>query len=170
MGILVSIFDRRTGESWKSIQCEVADRGEYALFGSYTVRKSPCAFSQKLVTSGAMRPKRKMNSTAGALVSNQNVGFFDPGADIPIYPFTAISLGRAADRKGLSFKGYSESLPAIGSKIDVDPASQRKASRGDDSRLRLSASPWTKFWCWRRRWMSCRPLTCAVIYPGGAHC
>jgi hypothetical protein len=52
MQILVSILYRRTGESWKSIQCEVADREEYALFGSHTVRKSPCAFSPK----GELRP------------------------------------------------------------------------------------------------------------------
>ena len=52
MLILVSIFDRRTGESLKSIHCEVAGRGEYALFGSYTVIKSPCAFSPK----GELRP------------------------------------------------------------------------------------------------------------------
>jgi hypothetical protein len=52
MGILVSIFDHTADASWKSIYCEVADRGEYALFGSYTVRKSPCAFSPK----GELRP------------------------------------------------------------------------------------------------------------------
>ena len=85
--------------------------------------KALALFPQKLVTSGAMRSKRKMNSPAGraSWSAIRTSAFFDPGADIPIYPFTASSLGRAADRKGLSFKGYSESLPAIGPKIDVDP-------------------------------------------------
>src|SRR5713101_5707492 len=49
--------------------------------------------------------------------SNQNVGFFDqvPSAgNHPDYPFRASSLGEQLIKKGLSFKGYSESLPAIG--------------------------------------------------------
>jgi hypothetical protein len=99
MRILVSIFDRRTGESWKSIQCEVADRGEYALFGSYRVRQFLTLFPQKLVTSGAMRSKTKMNiyRRAGALVSNRNLDFFDQvpnAANHPGYPVTASSLGK----------------------------------------------------------------------------
>jgi hypothetical protein len=77
MGILVSIFDRRTGESWKSIYCEVADRGEHALFGSYRVRQFLVLFPQKLVTSGGNEIREKKNAPAGAPVVNQNVGFFD---------------------------------------------------------------------------------------------
>ena len=56
--------------------------------------------------------------------SNQNVGFFDqvPSAgNHPDYPFKASNLGEQLIKKGLSFKGYSESLPDIGSEIDVDP-------------------------------------------------
>jgi acid phosphatase len=56
--------------------------------------------------------------------SNQNVGFFDQvptAANHPDYPFRASNLGEQLIKKGLSFKGYSESLPAIGSEIDVDP-------------------------------------------------
>jgi hypothetical protein len=73
MLILVSIFDRRTGESLKSIHCEVAGRGEYALFGSYTVRKVLALFPQKLVTSGGneMEEKNELYRRPGALVSNQ---------------------------------------------------------------------------------------------------
>src|SRR5262245_61178337 len=53
--------------------------------------------------------------------SNQNVGFFDV---IPTeknnasYPFKTPNLGAALIAKGLSFKGYSEDLPAIGSSVD----------------------------------------------------
>jgi len=56
--------------------------------------------------------------------SNQNVGFFDQvpsAANHPDYPFRASNLGEQLIKKGLSFKGYSESLPEIGSEIDVDP-------------------------------------------------
>jgi acid phosphatase len=53
--------------------------------------------------------------------SNQNVGFRNV---IPTkenhknYPFTAPNLGAALIKKGLSFKGYSEDLPAIGSRAE----------------------------------------------------
>ena len=69
----MSIFDRRTGESWKLIQCEVADRGEYALFGSYRVRQFLTLFPQKLVTSGGneIQEKNELYRRPGALVSNQ---------------------------------------------------------------------------------------------------
>jgi hypothetical protein len=98
MGILVSIFDRRTGESWKSIQRGVADRGEYALFGSYRVRKVLALFPQNLVTSGGneMQEKDELYCRPGALVSNQNLGFFDQvpnAANHPDHPVTASSLG-----------------------------------------------------------------------------
>jgi acid phosphatase len=49
--------------------------------------------------------------------SNQNVGFFDQvpsKANHADYPFTASNLGEQLIKKGLSFKGYSESLPEIG--------------------------------------------------------
>jgi phosphatidylinositol-3-phosphatase len=49
---------------------------------------------------------------------NQSVGFFDK---VPRSKFTASSLGEQLIKKGLSFKGYSQSLPAIGSEVDVTP-------------------------------------------------
>src|SRR6266478_3670975 len=57
--------------------------------------------------------------------SNQNVGFRDV---IPTeknnskYPFKTPNLGAALIAKGLSFKGYSEDLPEIGSKVNSAPA------------------------------------------------
>jgi acid phosphatase len=54
---------------------------------------------------------------------NQTVGFSD---DIPSeknnpnYPFTARNLGEQLIKKGLSFKGYSEGLPKVGSIVDED--------------------------------------------------
>jgi hypothetical protein len=58
--------------------------------------------------------------------SNQNVGFADEvpsAANHPNYPFMASNLGEQLIKKGLSFKGYAESLPAIGSKVEFDPPS-----------------------------------------------
>src|SRR5262249_41905543 len=52
--------------------------------------------------------------------SNQHVGFKDvvPNAmNNPHYPFQAPNLGAALIAKGLSFKGYAEDLPAIGSSV-----------------------------------------------------
>jgi len=56
--------------------------------------------------------------------SNQNVGFFDrvPSRTTnPDHPFQASNLGSELIRKGRSFKGYSESLPEIGSEVEFDP-------------------------------------------------
>ena len=56
--------------------------------------------------------------------NNQNVGFSDQvpsAANYPNYPFTTSNLGEQLIKKGLSFKGYSESLPAVGSQVDFDP-------------------------------------------------
>jgi phosphatidylinositol-3-phosphatase len=61
--------------------------------------------------------------------SNQNVGFFDrvpSAANHPDYPFKASNLGAQLIKKGLSFKGYAESLPAIGSQVEFDPPNCRK--------------------------------------------
>jgi hypothetical protein len=67
---------------------------------------------------------------------NQNVGYLDR---IPskwnnsAYPFTAANLGQQLIANGLSFKGYSESLPAIG-------------FRGDDKGLYARKHvPWISF-------------------------
>jgi len=54
--------------------------------------------------------------------SNQNVGFFD---QVPQTKFTASNLGQQLIMKGLSFKGYSQSLPVIGSEIDATPLNCR---------------------------------------------
>ncbi len=52
---------------------------------------------------------------------NQNVGFIDevpqPG-NPPNYPFTTSNLGQQLIKHGYSFKGYSQSLPEIGSTVD----------------------------------------------------
>ena len=50
--------------------------------------------------------------------NNQGVGFFD---QVPRAKLTASSLGEQLIKKGLSFRGYSQSLPAIGSEVDVTP-------------------------------------------------
>ena len=49
---------------------------------------------------------------------NHGVGFNDK---VPAVKFTDSNLGAALIAKGLSFKGYSQSLPAIGADIDVTP-------------------------------------------------
>jgi hypothetical protein len=49
---------------------------------------------------------------------NHGVGFNDK---VPAVKFTDRNLGAALLAKGLSFKGYSQSLPAIGAEIDVTP-------------------------------------------------
>ncbi len=51
---------------------------------------------------------------------NQNVGFKDQvpnRQNHPDYPFTASNLGQQLIAKGLTFKGYSESLPFIGDTV-----------------------------------------------------
>lgn len=50
--------------------------------------------------------------------SNQHVGFADA---VPKAKFRAANLGQQLIARGLSFKGYSESLPAIGAEVDVTP-------------------------------------------------
>jgi hypothetical protein len=50
--------------------------------------------------------------------SNQNVGFDDR---IPRNKFNTSNLGEQLIRRGLTFKGYSQALPAIGSEVDVMP-------------------------------------------------
>jgi hypothetical protein len=50
--------------------------------------------------------------------SNQDVGFRD---QVPVVKFNIGNLGQQLIRKGLSFKGYSQSLPAIGSEVDAMP-------------------------------------------------
>jgi phosphatidylinositol-3-phosphatase len=49
---------------------------------------------------------------------NQNVGFHDK---IPAVKFATDNLAAALLSKGLSFKGYSQSLPAIGSDVEKTP-------------------------------------------------
>jgi acid phosphatase len=75
--------------------------------------------------------------------SNQNVGFLDqvPSVARPDYPFKTSNLGEQLIKKGLSFKGYAESLPAIGSKVDFDPAN----CTGDSCVYGRKHVPWISF-------------------------
>jgi acid phosphatase len=76
--------------------------------------------------------------------SNHNVGFFDQvpsKASHPDYPFTASNLGEQLIKKGLSFKGYAESLPEIGSTVDFDPP----GCKGDDCIYGRKHVPWISF-------------------------
>ena len=76
--------------------------------------------------------------------SNQNVGFRDQvpsKANHPDYPFNASSLGEQLVSKGLSFKGYSESLPGIGSTVDFDPPN----CRADQCIYARKHVPWISF-------------------------
>ncbi len=60
---------------------------------------------------------------------NQNVGFDDVVPDAsnhPDYPFTASNLGSRLIEAGYTFKGYAESLPAIGSTVVKQGAFARK--------------------------------------------
>ena len=55
---------------------------------------------------------------------NHNTGFADQvpsAANNPAYPFMASNLAEQLIKKGLSFKGYAESLPAIGSQVEFHP-------------------------------------------------
>jgi hypothetical protein len=61
--------------------------------------------------------------------SNQTVGFTDQVPTVvnnPDYPFRTSSLGEQLIKKGLSFKGYAQSLPSIGSEVELAPANCRK--------------------------------------------
>jgi hypothetical protein len=76
--------------------------------------------------------------------SNQNVGFLDQvpsKANHPDYPFKASSLGEQLIKKGLSFKGYSESLPNIGATVDIDPPN----CRADQCIYARKHVPWISF-------------------------
>jgi acid phosphatase len=76
--------------------------------------------------------------------SNQNVGFFDQvpsAANHPDYPFQASNLGAQLIKKGLSFKGYAESLPAIGSEVEFDPPN----CRGAECVYARKHVPWISF-------------------------
>jgi acid phosphatase len=61
--------------------------------------------------------------------SNQNVGFDDVVPDAsnnPNYPFQASNLAHQLIARGLSFKGYSDALPEIGSQVDTEGNYARK--------------------------------------------
>jgi phosphatidylinositol-3-phosphatase len=76
--------------------------------------------------------------------SNQNVSFLDQvpsKANHPDYPFKASSLGEQLIKKGLSFKGYSESLPNIGATVDIDPPN----CRADQCIYARKHVPWISF-------------------------
>src|SRR5215467_12668393 len=59
----------------------------------------------------------------------------------PDYPFKASSLGEQLIAKGLSFKGYSESLPGIGSTVEFDPPN----CRADQCIYARKHVPWISF-------------------------
>src|SRR5262249_44607930 len=97
------------------------------------MRRTSGSSRRKVPHSSACSPK---NILARATISgfspgsNQNVGFLDQvpsKANHPDYPFKASNLGEQLIKKGLSFKGYSESLPNIGSTVDFDPPNCRAA-------------------------------------------
>lgn len=70
--------------------------------------------------------------------SNQTIGFIDQvpsEKNNPDYPFTTANLGEQLINKGLSFKGYAESLPEIG-------FTGEKASAGLYARKHV---PWISF-------------------------
>lgn len=76
--------------------------------------------------------------------SNQNVGFRDQvpsKTNHPDYPFKSSNLGEQLIRKGLSFRGYSESLPSIGSTAEFDPP----GCRGDQCIYARKHVPWISF-------------------------
>jgi acid phosphatase len=66
--------------------------------------------------------------------SNQNVGFDDV---VPAMKIRAPNLGVALIARGLSFKGYAEDLPAIGSVLELFPETNRIYAR--------KHVPWTSF-------------------------
>jgi hypothetical protein len=76
--------------------------------------------------------------------SNQNVGFSDqvPSAANHLdYPFMTSNLGEQLIKKGFSFKGYSESLPGIGSQVEFDPAN----CQGQNCVYGRKHVPWISF-------------------------
>lgn len=82
--------------------------------------------------------------------SNQGVGFMDqtPNRDNNAnFPFTAANLGRQLIDKGLSLKGYAESLPAIGDTV-AEAGTDPLCAGADGSNDLLYARkhvPWASF-------------------------
>jgi acid phosphatase len=70
--------------------------------------------------------------------SNQGVGFRDGVPDVPIQ---APNLGTALICSGRSFKGYSEDLPAIGSKEFFGPVDAKR----DERLYARKHAPWVSF-------------------------
>ena len=68
--------------------------------------------------------------------SNQNVGFYD---QVPTVPIKSANLGEELFLKGLTFGGYSEDLPQVGSLVDWS-----KNARGKTSYARKH-NPWASF-------------------------
>ncbi len=61
--------------------------------------------------------------------SDQGVGFYDvipTRKNNPKYPFTTANLGQQLIKAGYTFKGYAESLPSIGDKVDRTDVYARK--------------------------------------------
>ena len=70
--------------------------------------------------------------------SNHNIGFFDK---VPKVPLQASNLGAQLISKGLSFKGYAEDLPAIGSTVELVPPN----CKGDACIYARKHVPWISF-------------------------
>jgi acid phosphatase len=69
---------------------------------------------------------------------NHGVGFRD---GVPHYRFEAPNLGASLIKKGLSFKGYAESLPAIGSTVVYGPP----GAQGKHRVYARKHVPWVSF-------------------------
>ena len=69
---------------------------------------------------------------------NQNVEFFD---QVPSSKFTTSNLGEQLIKRGHSFKGYSQSLPTIGSEVAVTPSNCQHGVFTAGSMSRGSALP-----------------------------
>jgi hypothetical protein len=94
------------------------------------ISKPDAAFINELAANGALFTQmfgEEHNSEGNYFWlfsgSNQGVGFKDK---IPKQKFTTSNLGRRLIDKELSFKGYAEDLPSIGSVVEVAPPYARK--------------------------------------------
>src|SRR6516164_4374401 len=98
---------------------------------------------------------------------NQNVEFFD---QVPSSKFTTSNLGEQLIKRGHSFKGYSQSLPTIGSEVAVTPSNCQHGVFTAGSMSRGSALPMFRtgrrstarrtcaLWIFLSTIASCRPL------------
>ena len=83
---------------------------------------------------------------------------------VPWISFVGVLNGTTVEaspnRRFADFPSDYATLPTVAFVIpdlnhDMHNGKPAQSIPAGNSWLRLSASPWTKFWCWRRRWMSC---------------